>query len=182
MTPTVCSLSCTSTERAQRSVVRGPAQPLDVGAPLLRLDAPLHGTATRPGRSSRRSRRPEGVGHDLDQPGARSFPVAQLSAVLGRRDRQRSVDDTTAQTFEDSFSLDRRQNRGACDIPDELRARVGGVHALSPGTGRSREPPRQLRLRDRESRVDPESGTVSSRHGPIILSCSEHVPRRTDGP
>jgi hypothetical protein len=119
----------------QWSVVRRAAQSLDVGTPLLRFQTPLLGTATRPSRSSRRCWRQEGVGHDFGQTSARSFPVAQLRAVLGCRDRQRSVDNTTAQTLEESLPLERRENGGACHIPHEFRSRVGSVHALPAGTG-----------------------------------------------
>ena len=119
----------------QRSVVRRATQSLDVGAPLLRVQTPLLGTATRPRRSSRRCWRQEGIGHDFGQPGARSFPVAQLGAVLGCRDRQNSVDNAIAQTLEESLPLERRENGRACHIPHEFRPRVGSVHTLPAGTG-----------------------------------------------
>jgi hypothetical protein len=119
----------------QWSVVRRATQSLDVGAPLLRFQTPLLGTSTRPRRSSRRCWRQEGVGHDFGQPNARSFPVAQLRAVLGCRDRQHSVDNATAQTLEESLPLEMRENGGACHIPHEFRPRVGSVHTLPAGTG-----------------------------------------------
>ena len=79
--------------------------------------------------------RPEGVGHDFGQPGSRGFSVAQLRAVLRRGDRQRSVDESTAQTLEEALPLGRRKNGGAFDIPYELRSGVRSVHTLAAGTG-----------------------------------------------
>jgi len=117
------------------SVVRWPTQSLDVGAPLLRFQAPLLGTATRTRRSSRRRRRTQSVGHDGGEPSARSIPVAQLRAVLGCRDRQYSVDDATAQALEESFSLGRREGGRVGHIPNEFRSGVGSVDTLPAGTG-----------------------------------------------
>jgi hypothetical protein len=115
--------------------VRRAPQPLDVGAVLLSFQTPLLGTATWPRRSPGWCWWQQGVADDFGQPGSRSFPVAQLRAVFGCRNRQHPADKAAAQALEKSLPLERRENGGACHIPYEFDLRVGSVHTLPAWAG-----------------------------------------------
>ena len=73
-------------------------------------------------------------------------------------------------TAEEPLPLERREHGRARGIPDQLGSGVGGVHSLPAGAGRPREPPGKLGLGDRESRVDPKTGTVGGGHDSISSS------------
>jgi len=89
------------------SVVGALSQPLDVGAVLLRGETPLLRPTARRRCASRRRRRPDRLGDQGGEPGARGIPVAQLSAVLGCRDREYTVDQATTQPLQESLALNR---------------------------------------------------------------------------
>ena len=144
-------------------------QLLGVCSPLLRLQPALLRASTRGRRPARRRGWSQSIGHDGGQPSARGIPVAQLRSMLGCDDRQHSADEATTQSVENTLALQRREDTRSGRIPREFHAGIRRVHSLSAGAGRPRESPRELGLRDRDARCNPQAGTVGSRHESIML-------------
>lgn len=84
------------------------------------------------------------------EPDSRYFPVAQLGAVLGGHDREHAVDQSPAQTLQDSSTLRRGERRAGRHIEDQLDARIGGIHPLAARPTCARKAPPQLGLRNRD--------------------------------
>ena len=116
------------------SVDRRSTKPLGVGAPLLRLEAPLIRASSPPRGSASRRVRAQRVSDQCGQSGARGIPVAKLRTMLGCCDRQHSSHQATVEPVEESLTLERRQHGGAGSIPDELHAGIRRVHSLAART------------------------------------------------
>lgn len=131
------------------------AAALDLAAPFLLGDAPLHRASRRPGLSPRYGRRRDGLGHQRYEARLGRLPVAKLGSVLRRRDRQHPAHQTAPQPFDPRLPDARPRPPGG-----RRRARRRRGPGRPDDTGREgrRHGPRRLRRVRGRADVRPGQG------------------------
>src|SRR5690606_9517638 len=127
---------------------RAAAQRLRPAAAHLRLGGPTTGPPGRCRRPARGRRWGERRPEELGEPRGGRLPVAQLGAVLARRDGEPAVDDPARERREDALTLTVVERGCRAEVHGELDTGVGGVHPLAARAGGAGEAPLQLVLAD----------------------------------
>ena len=88
--------------------------------------------------------------HKVGEFGQGDLAIAQLGAVLRRRNSKRSGDETRSEPPDQNRPLAARKYSGVPDVPGELHAAVRGVDVLTARPGRTRKPPLEFSRGNRE--------------------------------
>ena len=123
---------------------------LDLGASAFAFQSSTHRAVRGPGLSPGH-RGNDGVTQDADEALPCRSSVLSLGPVLRGADGESGACSAVSQPLEDACALDFVQSGGGAQIQTELYTRVGGVDALTTGSGGAGELLEQFLLRHPES-------------------------------